>query len=871
MKSAIIISITILAALLLFNCTDALQTEQRDYIINIDNTSGLTVDSIAIIKTIGTAVDSFTLYSEDITESNIYDVDSTITGKKLTVIFQIEASQADDISVEYSCYSNNIAIIEKKTTLNIDGTITASNGGAHSSIIEILNEYSAKQADSTFSDSLGLTLDSLFIQYILATDSAEPEIIYNAYLKHPNSDTTALLNALLDTLEGRDTPYAETQLIAMLDIELTEIIDHIAVRDSLLSSSTISNAFISSSAAQPDHSVSSSSTTTISSQSISSSSIQIVLSSSLQTTLSSSSESIPIASPVRFTISGSLSGYLTTVSHIELHIDGASLPTTLIVPTAFDIGLSTYAGAADIDTTASASFTVQVKVFDLDSNMSGFSTATFLNTTYTIAIEEFNSANAKPWASINAIAAASINDTIAVTAISADTIHNGSISKIEWKHGTNSFNTQVGGIYTIILPDTASTHYPVYIRVTDNDSNTYIDSTTIAVLLDAPQISLTTLNNTVGVDDSITFIWSGTDNFGTIQEYSIKIDTAADWTLVNLDTTLTLPSTGTIETTAYYLQGIDDDSNITYDTITIEVINTPPKTTIDTITVLEGKSGYFTTITGLDPNGDNINYKVISNTCAINFSIGLTSGELSAPLSFDYETMPLCEVTISLSDNWGLNTYTIPIKVQDINETFYVLEGTSFTPTIFEDGAATTTLTVVDGDGTGAHWSILKSPNHGAISNFLPFAKSIDITYHPEDEWSGVDEVLVLVTDSGSAYVDTVWITYPVQAIDDQGTYEGTPRLSHTGTVTVGSNIIITAYEVSSSGGECQDPDSPVDLSVRWLDDRGAEIGFGDEYNVDSGPFGDIQAEFTCHSAGMMPVTIVKTTNFLTIEPMVMP
>ncbi|MGL1937096.1 MAG: hypothetical protein OCD01_18860 [Fibrobacterales bacterium] len=208
----------ILGTLLLIGCLTQDVSKTRDYQVLIHNTSGLSLDSIIVTKSVNDVNDTLTYNHMD------FNVEDTL----IQLVFPIDADPSLRVNVSYIGYSSDIPIIKKQWSSE-GKEIT---GGVLPSVVSLLIEYNQRRAEIGSLDSLNLkrVLDSLFVAYILNTSDttysdSTPYSIYSSYLESNAIDTTELISTLLDTLTMRNPVLPELALYEIVGIS-AEVISY---------------------------------------------------------------------------------------------------------------------------------------------------------------------------------------------------------------------------------------------------------------------------------------------------------------------------------------------------------------------------------------------------------------------------------------------------------------------------------------------------------------------------------------------------------------------------------------------------------------------------------------------------------------------
>ena len=166
-----------------------------------------------------------------------------------------------------------------------------------------------------------------------------------------------------------------------------------------------------------------------------------------------------------------------------------------------------------------------------------------------------------------------LNDPVVFT---ADATDNGSVEKYEWKFGNGNWIEVSSGDTTVNAPFMAGA-WACSLKVTDDDGETTIKNFQITVTSNPPTAQASSNPSTsVGLNESIDFSGSGTDNDGSIVSYEWKFGNS-NWIRVGSgDTTITAPATAQVLVCS--LKVVDDDNEIGYDELSLYV---DPQTVTD--------------------------------------------------------------------------------------------------------------------------------------------------------------------------------------------------------------------------------------------------------------------------------------------------
>ncbi len=335
----------------------------------------------------------------------------------------------------------------------------------------------------------------------------------------------------------------------------------------------------------------------------------------------------------------------------------------------------------------------------------------------------------------------------------------------------------------------------------------------------------------VALNDSLYFSWSGSDLNGTIVSYAFKEVNDAKWTGMDLDSSYGIRNPAQRGSYQYLVEAIDNDSNVVTDTLPVTVINRLPLFVPAQFSVAE--NAQLGTEVGIvsasDFDNDTLTYAIIDGGAADAFEVNAITGAITVSKALDFESIPVCSLTIGASDGSGVSNALVIITLSNVNEQPviqdtkpYILELNEDTPTLFD-------LSVIDPENDTITWSIKdgSQPVNGSVTGVTGVGSIKSITYSPTSEFSGSDSLIVTVTDG--ALTDEIAIHITVLTVNDSTHYSGTPTMS--GGVTVGQTLSIIE-------AECTDADDATVFNTTWYrNDTQSEngrdsIGTGLEYTV---------------------------------------
>ncbi len=197
--------------MLLVGCISDSSKGSRDYIVNIDKPTSITLDSIIVTRIVDTDTVQFRFYDSTYVTSIKNDSVTTIT-----LNFDFQESSTQNVSYSYVCFAEGIVVLISESSFGPGGDAKPPVVHRDSLLIAALKEYGAQSVDN---DSLNEVLfDSLFISYMLRTPDDSTNRFYNAYKKKSGADTVRFIGYVLDTLKGRaaDDSTALAQLKSVL-------------------------------------------------------------------------------------------------------------------------------------------------------------------------------------------------------------------------------------------------------------------------------------------------------------------------------------------------------------------------------------------------------------------------------------------------------------------------------------------------------------------------------------------------------------------------------------------------------------------------------------------------------------------------------
>ncbi|MGL1936825.1 MAG: family 16 glycosylhydrolase [Fibrobacterales bacterium] len=425
---------------------------------------------------------------------------------------------------------NELPAIEY-TGFSYDVAVVSDN--KHYAVTQTMVDYHIKRGAN---DSANTVLfDSLFIDHMLLQGSDLSHQYYSAYRSKIDTDTTHLIASLLDTLVSRGDSHAHTTLEAMLPPELN-------LQEAVLNNPGVTN------------------------------------------------EQYAVFGKKKFQFEGAVIGTLLNVSHIDLQFLGASSIDTLHIKTQLNpiSGLFTAQQVVDISRILGP-HEVTVLVYDLDEKVTGFYIDSIpLDNEALITFPRIDITNALPKVTLSQLSAGYIQDTVHLEFHIEDRSINHVDHTVEVQYGTSPFSIIEDTVVSFQLPKQPQNNFTVRLKVTDGDGNISLDSTQIMVLAGLPIIAFTTTPSIVDTHDSLHFEWNGNDENGSIINYALSTNTM-DWIDAGADTSITIAPVTQIGMHGIYVRGIDDDSNVVFDSLMVEVLSGVPDVSVmvgkDTVTI----------------------------------------------------------------------------------------------------------------------------------------------------------------------------------------------------------------------------------------------------------------------------------------------
>jgi uncharacterized protein (TIGR02145 family) len=240
-----------------------------------------------------------------------------------------------------------------------------------------------------------------------------------------------------------------------------------------------------------------------------------------------------------------------TIVQYEWDCDGSSIDQVYIIGQSTEKCVYTTAG----------SYTVYSRVTDDDGNI-------VVDSSDVVVVQDM------PTLVLNTPAEVSINDSVSWVATPSQVY--GTIVQYEWDcDGSGVNQVYVIGQSTEKCVYATAGSYKVYSRVTDDDGNVVIDSSSVVVVQDMPTLVLNTPAE-VSINDSVSWVVTPTQVYGTIVQYEWDCDGS------NVDQGYVIGQStekcvyATAGSYKAYSRVTDDDSNVVVDSSSVVVVQDMP-------------------------------------------------------------------------------------------------------------------------------------------------------------------------------------------------------------------------------------------------------------------------------------------------------
>ncbi len=431
--------------LVLAGCENTNGTINQDYIIHIKNNEKVMVDSIYVEVIVDGDILYYQLAEEDFQYVNEPANDSGVVSTTLITAVKVPDNRFGIMQIKYTCFSMGIPILLVQSEIDDNSTVVEKNMQKDSTLIAVMDDYFTMIHSNAVVDSL--TLDSLFIHYILTEDSTTRFQLINAYLHKENIDTLLFISLLNDSLVGQGSSVVDSTFLISVGVDALLIAE-------------ISNGMISN---QVDpQGLSSSSIANVSSQSTS--------------------------NEERFIFSGTVTAHSESVAQVSIELMGDSIASSIITQAVFDAAYSSYSGYIDLPVIGT-NYSVTIKVFDTNGNLTGLQTKQFSTLTFDIKITPFDPWNAKPTVVFDSLSATAValNDSLYFSWHGVDDV--GAITEFLFKEVRDQKWISMELDSTIGIRNPAERgEYQYIVQAIDSDANSVTDKITVSVVNRLPVI-----------------------------------------------------------------------------------------------------------------------------------------------------------------------------------------------------------------------------------------------------------------------------------------------------------------------------------------------------------------------------------------------
>ncbi|MGL1900651.1 MAG: chitobiase/beta-hexosaminidase C-terminal domain-containing protein, partial [Fibrobacterales bacterium] len=521
---------------------DSDSKRSRDYSISIEANKAIPIDRIEVMYSVG---DDTTFISYDNESIGHTSIDSA--SDKHSVLFTLTGDKSDQTIIDYTWYSNGIAILSNRNEFVLAGNVRPQSAVIDSAMVDLLIMYHTNKMvqNENSSDPIhqqtvythnSALFSSLVASNLVGADSSEANNLYRAYKTHQINiyglqtppDTLRVLSQSRDSLDHYGYPFSE--LLGYLFPETETFDDLIAALPQTVN-------------------IPVNDTTTV----------------------------IDLPMAALFSITGSISAHAEETEYI----------TVVIIDTnSFDsVRLEATKGTLDYSTTwrkvAPQAYRVEVQFYSSDSIQTGVVSAQFDSTQLTVILPGVDAWNGKPTIALSALDTLSINDQFVFTVKGIDTL-NGVIDSSQVKIGENNWITVTPSDTLFNAPATQIDSLWVYGRVIDSEGNVVVDSSLTTVVLDLPVLTVKVVDTLIDLSDSVRISWVGSDEFGSIINYSVRpLENATDmdWIDAGLEKGISFNHASSDGYIQYIVRATDDDSQMVYDTVSVHKIIDPPVAT----------------------------------------------------------------------------------------------------------------------------------------------------------------------------------------------------------------------------------------------------------------------------------------------------
>ena len=325
--------------------------------------------------------------------------------------------------------------------------------------------------------------------------------------------------------------------------------------------------------------------------------------------------------------------------------------------------------------------------------------------------------------------------------------------------GDSDSNTQTRTIDVIRVNDapTLASAETSALSFTEGGSATAITSALTVSDADDTNIESATVQITSNLDSSEDVLAFTTQNgiTGSFTSSTGLLTLSGSATLANYQTALrsvTYQNTDIINpsilqrTVTFTVNDGDANSNSATRTINVAQVNDAP-VAIDTTTTTDEDTAVTVTLSATDVDGDELSYTITG--APTNGSATISGNELAYTPNADYSGSD--QVTFSVSDGQLAANANVDITINPVNDAPVAIDTTTTTD---EDTAVTVTLSATDVDGDELTYTITGAPTNGSAA-----ITGNELTYTPDADYSGSDQVTVSVSDGQLAANANVDIT----------------------------------------------------------------------------------------------------------------
>ncbi len=263
--------------------------------------------------------------------------------------------------------------------------------------------------------------------------------------------------------------------------------------------------------------------------------------------------------------------------------------------------------------------------------------------------------------------------------------------------------------------------------------------------------------------------------------------------------------------------------------VTVAAVNDAPEILEgDAVTVSMSEDGTPTafnlTLNAVDIDGGALTWSISAS--ASHGMASMVSGDtLSYAPNANYNGSDSFVVQVS-DGNGGVDTITVNVTIDAVNDTPEITEGASIAVSMSEDGSPTPfslTLHATDIEGDTLTWSISIPATYGTADASDTDASQA-ITYTPHADYNGSDSFVVQVSD-GNGGVDTIMVNVTIEAVNDAPVNTTMPSIS--GTLQVGNLLTANPGSWNDTLDTAVSGSSTLSYAYQWqrADDAGTQSG----------------------------------------------